>query len=159
MASNWVPSIHQWAHSIVPVSNFPEAPTRHAQYLVGFNCFEADYITALGETFSLKENDHFLIKGCGAYDLQTMTQWVRCKPVVYKYDDRRLGLCRSPSKPNCLVLDDIYCVSEDIKITEALSSVNAKPSYAKDLFELITKNKKTLKVICAGLETQDVRKT
>lgn len=142
VASNWVPSIHQWAHSIVPVSNFPEAPTRHAQYLVGFNCFEADYITALGETFSLKENDHFLIKGCGAYDLQTMTQWVRCKPVVYKYDDRRLGLCRSPSKPNCLALDDIYCVSEDIKITETLSLVNAKPSYAKDLFELITKNKK-----------------
>ncbi|WP_368962282.1 GNAT family N-acetyltransferase [Pseudomonas marginalis] len=142
LASNWVPSIHRWAHSTVQVSKTLRAPINHAQYLVGFNCFETDYLTVLGENFSLKENDYFLIRGCGAYDLQTMTQWIRCKPVVYMYDDSRLVICRSQLKPSQLVLGDIYQRCEEIKITDTLSLVSSNLTHAKDLFRLIAKNKK-----------------
>ncbi|MCP8633507.1 GNAT family N-acetyltransferase [Pseudomonas mosselii] len=140
LAVNWVGSMRSWHHLVAPLDH-ARPPARATQYIAGFNCFEQDYLTAIGSEFSLKAGDWFYIRGCGAYDLQTMTEWVRRRPVVLAVVNGDVEVARPRGLTNGLCSDDLYLAYESIDVNEDISLLQARPRFADKLYPIIDRNR------------------
>ncbi|VVN05497.1 Diaminopimelate decarboxylase [Pseudomonas fluorescens] len=142
LAVNWVGSMRSWHHLVAPLHN-TRPPARATQYIAGFNCFEQDYLTAIGSDFSLRVGDWFYIKGCGAYDLQTMTEWIRRRPVVLAIVNGDVEIARPRALTSELCSDDIYLAYESIDVNDDISLTQAMPRFADKIYPIIDRNRQS----------------
>lgn len=140
---NWIPSINNWAHSIEPLTAAPSAPLSR-QVITGFNCFEQDYISSCFDGIALKANDYFIVRGCGAYDLQTANHWTRAAAKIFFLDMHGVFISRDSHKPTNFRERDIPSLNETLIPTDHIKLRAANDKFSKKLYATYIRNKKHL---------------
>jgi len=137
---NWIPSIHNWHHSLLPLGNDEHTPDDTAQILAGFNCFENDCLFPKGP-LHLKNNQLFIIRGCGAYDLQTANEWTRTRPPVYALLNQEIITARLPSPALPAAMLDLMHAEKSLCVDENIQLAPASSRFAAELFSVVDRNR------------------
>ncbi|MEQ9910121.1 50S ribosomal protein L7/L12-serine acetyltransferase [Pectobacterium odoriferum] len=137
---NWIPSIHNWHHSLTVLNDGDGHDDEHPQIVAGYNCFENDCLFPRGH-HGFMQGKHFLIRGCGSYDLQTGNEWTRRKPVVYALLNGSVVVARSQSSKLASVSNDLLHRGEIIPIHKNLKLVTPSRHYASALYQVINENR------------------
>lgn len=137
---NWVPSVHNWAHAIEPITPNTTLPP-NKQVISGINCFESDYICFDFDKAKIDIGDYLLVRGCGAYDLQTSNIWTRGGVRIYSIFSHGYVLSRTNQKIESLRTRDVPTLNSKIVISQSLHLFEANQIYYKELHDLIIQNK------------------
>ncbi|MBV6824218.1 50S ribosomal protein L7/L12-serine acetyltransferase [Pseudomonas sp. PD9R] len=140
---NWIPSIKNWAHSIEPLNAMPPLSSSR-QVITGFNCFEQDYLTSNANNIGLEVNEYFIVRGCGAYDLQTANYWTRAAAKIFSFDANGFYISRGAHETTNFRDRDIPYLSETLHASEHIKLRAANEKYANDLHATYIKNKNHL---------------
>ena len=141
LAINWIPSIHSWHHSLSELAPSKKVSATSQQMLVGFNCFENDCLSSRDNNYSFTADNHFIVRGCGAYDLQTATQWTRIKPHIYALCEGNIITARIKKEPGALTEMDLYHRPEKITVHSQLSLVSPSSHHVSKLYRIIKENR------------------
>ena len=137
---NWIPSVHNWHHSLLPLGHNKRTPDNTAQILAGFNCFENDCLFPRG-LLHLDENQLFIIRDCGAYDLQTTNEWTRTRPPVYALLNEEIITARLPSPALPSAMLDLMHAEQSLFVDENIQLAPASARFAAELFSVVDKNR------------------
>ncbi|MBO1552099.1 GNAT family N-acetyltransferase [Yersinia pseudotuberculosis] len=137
---NWIPSIHNWSHSLTILGSSEGGKIEEVQIIAGFNCFENDCLFPKN-IYGLKPGQHFLIRGCGSYDMQTGNEWTRRKPPVYAYLNGSLLTARITQPLLSSVYNDLLQLDEMIFVDHTIQLVSPSRKFATALFEIINHNR------------------
>ncbi|WP_143531230.1 GNAT family N-acetyltransferase, partial [Rodentibacter genomosp. 2] len=140
---NWLPSLNSWEHSLESIkSKDDHSLLDKNQMIMGFNCFENDYIASSVQNIILDKDDIFIIRGCGAYDIQTSSYWTRVGREIYSIENGHFELIRRKQTYKELRSRDTrsfpYLKLDNLTLHPP--SVN----FSKELHSLIEKNKNYL---------------
>lgn len=138
---NWIPSARVWHHSLVPLEEKKNACGKHDQILAGFNCFENDYLFPRAD-YGLGQDQFFIIRGCGSYDLQTAHEWTRLKPPVYALYKKDIVTARLAENALPAGRVDLLHTEEAISVDKNIQLAPASSRYASELFNIIDRNRK-----------------
>lgn len=138
---NWIPSARVWHHSLVPLEEKKNARGKHGQILAGFNCFENDCLFPK-EDYGLGQDQLFIIRGCGSYDLQTAHEWTRLKPPVYALYKKDIVTARLAENALPAGRVDLLHAEEAISVDKNIQLAPASSRYASELFNIIDRNRK-----------------
>lgn len=137
---NQIPSVNRWHHIISPLNNSKKNNLNEIQKLVGFNCFEQDFIFGEIKNFSMKTGDYFIIRGCGAYDLQTSNSWTRTLPIIYVILNSNIRIARLAQTENEFRSRDIPLNNELITVDTKIQLAGIDQKFSVDIFKLIQNN-------------------
>lgn len=137
---NWIPSVHNWHHSLLPLGNDEWPSDDTVQILAGFNCFENDCLFPRG-ALHLGEKQLFIIRGCGAYDLQTANEWTRTKPPVYALLKDEIITARLPSPALPSAILDLMHAEHSICVDENIQLIPASSRFAAELYSVVDNNR------------------
>jgi ribosomal-protein-serine acetyltransferase len=137
LGKNWVPSIHNWHHGVTVLHSERSELKTQAQIVAGFNCFEADLVLRETINYAFCPGDHFIIRGCGAYDLQTGNEWTRRKPVIYALSKQKLITARLRQGVDAFARREVYDRSEQIVVASNIKLVTPSSVHAPELFRLV----------------------
>ncbi|MDX7986054.1 GNAT family N-acetyltransferase [Xenorhabdus sp. 12] len=140
LGMNWVPSIHKSAHSFTVIDAGSLAEPNYAQVAAGYNSVENDTFLPVGR-HGFRKGCHFLIRGCGSYDLQTGAEWSRRKPTVYALLDGKIELARIQPPESELVPRDLLHKSDSIIVRANLVLSAPSRNYARGLYTIINENR------------------
>lgn len=138
---NWLPSIHNWHHSLTLLDSSDGVQRDDEQILAGFNCFENDCLYPKGR-YGLREGQSFMIRGCGAYDMQTANEWTRIKPPVYALLNKRIVTARVASPALPPAYRDLLHNDENIRVDDFIRLVTPSSRFSPALYEIVNHNRK-----------------
>ncbi len=140
---NWIPSVRNWHHSfqllLADADNSQQDSTE--SIIAGFNCFECDCLFPSILLPKAVANPLFIIKGCGAYDIQTNNEWTRRLYPIYSIKNGKLDIARIHRTPSDFRSYDVSLSSQTLQVDEELALHTPDLTHAYPLFNLIIKNK------------------
>lgn len=140
---NWIPSIRTWHHSftIIDDNNLTNHNNISEYMLAGFNCFESDFLLPSIKTYTLPLNSFFIIRGCGAYDMQTCNEWTRRLYPIYTVSKGIVDIARAHRQESDFRRFDLSLAPDAIQVDASITLAHPELKYAEKLLELIVKDK------------------
>lgn len=89
-----------------------------------------------------KKNQLFIIRGCGAYDLQTANEWTRTRPPVYALLNQEIITARLPSPALPSAMLDLMHAEQSLCVDENIQLAPASSRFATELFSVVDRNRK-----------------
>ncbi len=146
---NWIPSVRNWHHSITPLAATSPNAASENQIIAGFNCFEGDCLFPSVKQYRFAVGDYFIIRGCGAYDLQTANLWTRKQVSVIALCQHELRLCRLPQVLEEFRARHLMHGQESLCVNATLTLFPADWRFSNALFQVIQSNKTHFSVFMA----------
>lgn len=93
---------------------------------------------------SLGVNDYFIVRGCGAYDLQTANYWTRAAAKIFSVDRGGFFVSRDAHKATNFRDRDIPYLNETLYASKHITLRAANEKYSKELYTTYIRNKNHL---------------
>lgn len=137
---NWIPSIRNWHHSFQLLGK--DVSKNKTEHIVsGYNCFECDCLFPSIQLSKFIDNPLFVVRGCGAYDMQTCTEWTRRLYPVYTITGEQLDISRVHRNISDFRRYDVSISPSFIKVDEDIELHTPKLTHLLNLFNLVMRNK------------------
>ncbi|WP_409361437.1 50S ribosomal protein L7/L12-serine acetyltransferase [Bartonella heixiaziensis] len=140
LSINHIPPMHNRLYSLTLLSDESNNPSTSEQIHFELNCFENDYL-CLQENCGLKEDQHFLIRGCHPCDMQTANEWTCRKLPVYVWLKGNVLTARMPSSILSAISRDLLHREEKLSVDNNIRLETSSRKFAPALYEAIDFNR------------------
>ncbi|WP_406603946.1 50S ribosomal protein L7/L12-serine acetyltransferase [Bartonella gliris] len=137
LSINQIPFIHNRLYFPILLDDPNKKMSQEEQLLTRFNCFENNSL-GLQECHSLKEGEHFLIRGLHNFDMQAANEWTLKKLPVYVWLKGNVLTARLPSP---IFARDLFHREESISVDDNIQLETPSRKFSSALYEIIHFNK------------------
>ncbi|UTO28528.1 50S ribosomal protein L7/L12-serine acetyltransferase [Bartonella harrusi] len=137
---NQIPSLHNLPPSLTLLDDLNKNPSDNEQILTRFSCCENNYL-CLEKNHGLKEGQHFLIKGCRSYDMQTANEWLCKRLPIYVWLKGNVLTARMPSSALSALSKDLLHKEENLYVDDNIRLTTPSRKFAPALYESIHCNR------------------
>ncbi|UNE54512.1 50S ribosomal protein L7/L12-serine acetyltransferase [Bartonella machadoae] len=136
---NQIPSLYNLPHPLTLLDDLNKNPSDNEQILTRFICCN-NYL-CLEKNHGLKEGQHFLIRGCRSYDMQTTNEWLCKRLPIYVWLKGNILTARMPSPTLSALSKDLLHNEENLYVDDNIRLTTPSRKFAPALYESIHCNR------------------